>query len=193
MPARLWFHLQTVQRLATLAATARCRVDVDSTVAADVPPALHLMREKDTDRLYIDGNFHPSLTAALDINAEPFRRTRRRRYVHGITWTQWLGGPLRRHRPVQARVPLTRERHGGGLVDLLRAGHTAGFDMLTIDVQPDGDLRVAVARRRPRTSLGRRAPRAGASPSAPAAQAPPYTSSYPKRQRQSPPAATTPS
>ncbi|WBB93394.1 hypothetical protein [Verrucosispora sp. WMMC514] len=164
MPLRLWFDLTTVRRLADAAAAARQRVDLDGTITADVPPALHLMRDCGSDlddRLYLDGNVQPS-PAADDAAAEPFHRTADgRRFIHGITWTEWLGGPPRQHTFIQARIVLG----DGRLLDLLRAGHAAGFDMVTIDT----DLRLAVARRRPRTRRSRRPPRAGASePAGPA-------------------------
>ncbi|MEH1015805.1 hypothetical protein V6U90_22175 [Micromonospora sp. CPCC 206060] len=98
-------------------------------VAPQTPPALHLMRDCGgdlDDRLYIDGNVHPSLSAD-DINAEPFRSTYHgRRYGHGITWTEWLGSPPRQRTPVQAQVALLDDAR---LLDLLRAGRAAGFDM----------------------------------------------------------------
>ncbi len=172
MPLRLWFDLATVLHLAETAIAARQRVDIDGTVVAYAPPALHLMRDCGgdlDDRLYIDGNFHPSLSAD-NINAEPFRSTYHgRRYGHGITWTQWLGHQPRRHSPIQAQIALLDT----GLLDLLRAGHAAGFDMFTIDAD-GGGLRPAVARRR--TRRDRRAPRAGACHHARPAQGPPFTS-----------------
>lgn len=182
MPLRLWFDLATVLHLAETAIAAHQRVDLDGNVAAGAPPALHLMRDCGgdlDDRLYIDGNFQPSLSAD-NINAEPFRSTYRgRRYGYGITWTQWLGRPPRRRSPVQARIPLLDATR---LLDLLRAGHAAGFDMFTID-SDDAGLRPAVGRRRLRASRSGRAPGAGASHHARPAQGPPYTSSRRKNQR----------
>ncbi|WP_406106319.1 hypothetical protein [Micromonospora globbae] len=182
MPLRLWFDLATVLHLAETAAAAHQRVDIDGTVVTHAPPALHLMRDRGgdlDDRLYIDANFHPSLSAD-DINAEPFRSTYRgRRYGYGITWTEWLGRPPRHRTPIQARIPLLDDTR---LLDVLRAGHAAGFDMFTIDVD-DAGLRPAVARRRLRASRSGRAPRAGASHHARPAQGPHYTSSRRKNQR----------
>ncbi|WP_243715156.1 hypothetical protein [Micromonospora sp. KC207] len=129
-------------------------------------------------RLYIDGNFHPSLSAD-SVNTEPFRSTYRgRRYGHGITWTEWLGSPPRHRRPIQAQIALLDEAR---LLNLL---HAAGFDMFDADADADADadgLRPAIARRRARRS--RRAPRAGASHQARPAQGPPYTPSRRKNQR----------
>lgn len=178
MPLRLWFDLAAVLHLAETSAAARQRVDIDGNVAAGAPPALHLMRDLD-ERLYIDGNFHPSLSAD-DINAEPFRSTYRgRRYGYGITWTEWLGRPPRHRSPVQARIALLDDTR---LLDLLRAGHAAGFDMFTIDADAAG-LWPAVARRRLRAWRSSRAPRAGASHDARPPQGPPYTSSRRKDRR----------
>ncbi|MEV5691977.1 hypothetical protein [Micromonospora globbae] len=182
MPLRLWFDLAAVLHLAETSAAARQRVDIDGNVTADAPPALHLMRDRGgdlDDRLYIAGNFHPSLSAD-DVNAEPFRSTRRgRRYSYGITWTEWLGRPPREASPVQARIAL---RDDARLLDLLRAGHAAGYDMFTIDIDAAG-LRPAVARRRLRVWRSGRAPRAGASHHARPAQAAPYTSSRTQNRR----------
>ncbi|GAB3147207.1 hypothetical protein GCM10027290_30120 [Micromonospora sonneratiae] len=175
MPVRLWFDLATVLHLAETAISTRQRVDIDGNVVTDAPPPLHLMRDCSgslDDRLYIDGNVQPSLSE-YNINAEPFRSTYRgRRYGHGITWTEWLGDPLRHHHPIQARIALLDDAR---LIDLLRAGHAAGFDMFTLDAETNTGLRPSVARRRARRS--RRTPRAGASHQARPAQRPPYTSS----------------
>jgi hypothetical protein len=178
VPLRLWFDLATVLHLAETAINTRHRIDIDGTVVTHAPPALHLMRDcgRDLDdRLYIAGNFHPSLSAD-NINTEPFRSTYRgRRYGHGITWTEWLGSPPRRCRPIQAQIALLDDAR---LLDLLRAGHAAGFDMFSIDAEADADsLRPAIARRRRRARRSRQAPRAGASHHARPAQGPPYTSS----------------
>ncbi|MDG4834152.1 hypothetical protein O7627_33345 [Solwaraspora sp. WMMD1047] len=179
MPLRLWFDLATVLRLAETAISTRHRVDIDGDVGAHVPPALHLMRDCGADlddRLYIDGNGQPSLSG-YNINAEPFRSTYRgRRYGHGITWTEWLGGPPRHRSPIQARIPLADDNR---LLDLLRAGHAAGFDVFTVDI--DSGLRPAVARRRARRS--RRSPQAGASRHDRPAEGPLYTSSEAVDQR----------
>ncbi|MGC4808751.1 hypothetical protein [Micromonospora sp. DT233] len=175
MPLRLWFDLATVLHLAETAAAAHQRVDLDDHVATDTPPALHLMRHHGgylDDRLYIDGNSAPRLPAD-DARAEPFRSScRGRRYDHGITWNEWLGSPPRPRRPSQAQIGLLDDTR---LLDLLRAGHAAGFDMFTVDV--DAGFRPAVARRRPRPRRSRRAPRAGASSPARPEQRPPCTSS----------------
>lgn len=148
MPLRLWFDLATVLHLAETAVAADQRVDVDGTVVPHARPALHLVRDCGgvlDDRLYIDGNFHPRLSE-YGANAEPFHRAGRgRRFRHGITWTEWLGRPPRHRRPIQARIALLDNTR---LLDLLRAGHAAGFDMFTIDTA--GGLRPAVARRRHR-------------------------------------------
>lgn len=179
MPLRLWFDLATVRHLAETAVAAHQRIDIDGAVVTHAPPALHLMRDCDgdfDDRLYIDGNFHPSLPG-YSLSAEPFRSTHHgRRYGHGITWTEWLGGPPRQRTPIQAQIALIDDTR---LLDLIRAGHAAGFDMFTIDA----DLRTAIARRRPRRQRSRRAPRAGASHHARPAQGPPYTSSRRRDQR----------
>ncbi|WP_233513952.1 hypothetical protein [Micromonospora craterilacus] len=175
MPLRLWFDLATVLDLAATAIAAAYRIDIDGHVGAHVPPALHLMRDSGDldDSLYIDGNFRPSL-AADNINAAPFRSTYGgRRFGHGITWTEWLGGPLRPRSPIQAQIALV---DGARLIDLLRAGRAAGCDMFTVDA--DSDPRPGVARRRHRAE---RSPQAGASHHARPAQGPPYTSSRRKR------------
>ncbi|SCL20463.1 hypothetical protein GA0074692_0874 [Micromonospora pallida] len=170
---RLWFDLATVLHLAETAISTRHRLDFDGNVDTHAPPALHLMRDCSgdlDDRLYIDGNFHPSLSE-YSLSAEPFRSTTPgRRYGHGITWTEWLGSPPRHHRPIQAQIALLDDTR---LIDLLRAGHTAGFDMFTIDA--DAGLRPAIARRRAWRS--RRVPQAGACHQARPVQGPPYTSS----------------
>ncbi|GGL93049.1 hypothetical protein [Micromonospora yangpuensis] len=161
MPVRLRFHLATVLHLAETATTAHRRVDIDGTVVTHAPPALHLMRDHGDgldDHLYIDGNFHPSLSAD-NINTAPFRSTYQgRRYGHGITWTEWLGHPPRHRNPVQAVIPLA----DGRLLDLIRAGHAAGFDLFTVDIDVNGGMRPSVARRRVRPPRACRTPQAGA-------------------------------
>jgi hypothetical protein len=177
MSQRLWFDLTTVLHLAETAAAAHRRVDLDGNLVPDAPPALDLMRDRGgdlDDRLHIGGNAHPGLTA-LDVGAEPFRRTwPSGRFDHGITWTEWLGAPLRPRSAIQAPIGLPDDSR---LLDLLRAGHTAGFDMFTIDADADAAMRPGVARRRRRSRRPRPASRAGASFEARPADGPPYTSS----------------
>ncbi|MGI5214814.1 hypothetical protein ACQEUR_18005 [Plantactinospora sp. CA-290183] len=171
--------------MATSAATAKHRVDLDGNVVPDAPPALYLMRGGGgpylDDGLYIDGNFYPSFNEDA-IDAEPFHSTYHgRRFGHGITWTEWLGGPLRHRKRVQAEFRLIDDSR---LLGLLRAGHAAGFDMFTVDAS----LQPAVARRRhrspraptPRRRRSRRnspVPRAGASQPSPARKPAAHTSS----------------
>ncbi|MFB9546521.1 hypothetical protein [Micromonospora sagamiensis] len=71
---------------------------------------------------------------------------------------------------MQAQIALLDDTR---LIDLLRAGHAAGFDMFTIDA--DAGLRPAIERCRARRSC--RAPQAGACHQARPAQGPSYTSS----------------
>lgn len=152
MLRRLWFDLATVLHLAEATINTPHRIDIDGNVVPHTPPALHLMRACGADlddRLYIDGDFPPGLSEH-GVNAEPSLGMHRGR----LTWTEWLGSPPRHRQRIQAQIALLDEAR---LLDLLRAGHAAGYDMFTIDV----DLRASIGRRRERRS--RQAPQAGAS------------------------------
>lgn len=157
MLRRLWFDLATVLHLAEATINTPHRIDIDGNAVPHTPPALHLMRACGADlddRLYMDGNFPPGLSEH-GVNAEPSRGMHRGGLDgHGITWTEWLGSPPRHRQRIQAQIALLDEAR---LLDLLRAGHAAGYDMFTIDV----GLRASIGRRRERRS--RQAPQAGAS------------------------------
>ncbi|MGI5214813.1 hypothetical protein [Plantactinospora sp. CA-290183] len=148
MSRQLWFHLNKVLEMAEIAATSDHRIDLDENVVPETPPALYLMRDCSgdrylDDRLYIDGNFHPSLNEYA-VDAEPLRTAHGGRRYGGITWTEWLGGPPRGPVPVQAQIRLLDDSR---LLDQLRAGFTAGCEVFAIDIAADGRLSACVIRR----------------------------------------------